>query len=143
MYGKTHEVKFLDALMIRTMDPETIQAVLGMNAKDYSLQLLREAGGAAFGHGINTTDGEEWQRSHALGKPTFSRVEIGIFDGLEFHFRRLVDLLPKVGSDVHLQPLLSRLVSFLPLNNFTLLSWRMSVANFLEKSKPPHGLFPY
>ena len=121
VYGKTHEVRFLNARMIRTMDPKNIQAVLGLNAKDFGLQPLRE--GLAmplFDHGINTTDGEAWQHSRSLIKPTFSRVEICNLDSLESHFGRLLDLLPRDGSEIDLQPLLSRLVCFadaLPITN--------------------------
>lgn len=110
-YGKTHEIRFLGKRMIRTMDPKNIQAVLGLNAKDYGLQPLRE--GLAlplFGHGINTTDGEYWQYSRSLIKPTFSRAEICNLESLELHVGRLLDLLPKDGATVDLQPLFSRLV---------------------------------
>ena len=113
VYGKTHEVQFLNAKMIRTMDPKNMQAVLGLNAKDYGLQPLRE--GLAmplFDHGINTTDGEAWQYSRSLIKPTFSRVEICNLSSLESHFGRLLDLLPRDGSEIDLQPLFSRLVCF-------------------------------
>ena len=112
-YGKTHEIRFLNARMIRTMDPKNIQAVLGLNAKDFGLQPLRE--GLAmplFGRGINTTDGEAWQHSRSLIKPTFSRVEICNLSSLESHVGRLLDLLPQDGSEFDLQPLLSRLVCF-------------------------------
>ena len=112
-YGKTHEIRFLNARMIRTMDPKNIQAVLALNAKDFGLQPLRE--GLAmplFGRGINTTDGEAWQHSRSLVKPTFSRVEICNLGSLEAHVGRLLDLLPQDGSEFDLQPLLSRLVCY-------------------------------
>ncbi|KUJ19155.1 cytochrome P450 alkane hydroxylase-like protein [Mollisia scopiformis] len=110
IYGKTHEVVFLGKRMIRTMEPKNIQAVLGLNAKDYGLQPLREGlAEPLFGHGINTTDGEYWQYSRSLIKPTFSRVEICNLASLEFHFKRLLELLPKDGATVDLQPLFSRL----------------------------------
>ena len=112
-YSKTHEIRFLNARMIRTMDPKNIQAVLGLNAKDFGLQPLRE--GLAmplFGRGINTTDGEAWQHSRSLIKPTFSRAEICNRNSLESHVGRLLDLLPRDGSEFDLQPLLSRLVCF-------------------------------
>lgn len=110
-YGKTHEIRFLNARMIRTMEPQNIQAVLGVNAKDFGLQPLRE--GLAmplFDRGINTTDGEFWQYSRSLIRPTFSRVEICNLSALEFHFGRLLDLIPRDRSEIDLQPLLSRLV---------------------------------
>lgn len=112
-YGKTHEIRFLNARMIRTMEPQNMQAVLGVNAKDFGLQPLRE--GLAmplFDHGINTTDGEFWQYSRSLIRPTFSRVEICNFSSLEVHFGRLLDLIPRNRSEIDLQPLLSRLVSY-------------------------------
>ena len=89
-----------------------MQAVLALNAKDFGLEPLRN--GLAmplFGRGINTTDGDEWQHSRSLIKPTFSRVEICNFDSLSFHFERFSALLPRDDSTVDLQPLLSRLVS--------------------------------
>ena len=111
VHGKTHEIRFLNARMIRTMDPKNIQAVLGLNSKDYGLQPLRDGlATPLFGNGINTTDGEAWQHSRSLIKPTFSRIEICNFSSLESHFGRLLDLLPHDGSEVDLQPLLSRLV---------------------------------
>ena len=132
-YGKTHEIRFLNARMIRTMDPRNIQAVLGFNAKDFGLQPLRE--GLAmplFGPGINTTDGEAWQHSRSLIKPTFSRTEICNLSSLEFHFGRFLDLLPQDGSEVDLQPLLSRLVCrtlyWLALNEH-------AISNFLYQNK--------
>lgn len=112
-YGKTHQIRFLNARMIRTMDPKNIQAVLGLNAKDFGLQPLRE--GLAmpmFGRGISTTDGEAWQHSRSLIRPTFSRAEICNLGSLEFHVGRLLDLVPQDGSEIDLQPLLSRLVCF-------------------------------
>lgn len=111
VYGKTHEVRFLGRHTIRTMDPKNIQTVLGLKAKDYGLQPLRE--GLAiplFDHGINTADGEYWQHSRSLIKPTFSRAEICNLASLEFHFRRLLELIPKDGAEVDLQPLFSRMV---------------------------------
>jgi len=116
VYGKTHEIRFLNVRMIRTMDSKNIQAVLGLNAKDFGLQPLRE--GLAmplFDRGINTTDGEYWQHSRSLIKPTFSRAEICDLGSLEFHFCRFLDLLPRDRSEVDLQPLLSRLVRFFDL----------------------------
>ena len=111
VYGKTHKVRFLGERMIRTMEPKNTQTLLGLNAKDYGLQPLRE--GLAmplFNHGINTTDGKYWQYSRSLIKPTFSRVEICNLASLEFHFGRLLELVPKDGTAVDLQPLFSRLV---------------------------------
>lgn len=105
VYRKTHEIRFLNARMIRTMESKNIQVVLGLNAKAFGLQPLRE--GLAmplFDHGINTTDGEAWQHSRSLIKPIFSRVEICNLSSLESHFGRLLDLLPQDGSEVDLHP---------------------------------------
>lgn len=111
VYGKTHQITFLGQRMIRTMDPKNMQAVLGLNENDYGLQPLREGlAEPLFGRGINTTDGEYWHYSRSLIKPTFSRMEICNFASLEFHFQRLMELLPRHGTAVDLQPLFSRLV---------------------------------
>lgn len=130
VYGKTHEIRFLNARMIRTMDPQNMQAVLALNAKDFGLQPLRE--GLAmplFDHGINTTDGKFWQYSRSLIKPTFSRIEICNFSSLEFHFSRFLDLMPRDRSEIDLQPLFSRLVRYL-----TFLIDRVSVEKFFCSS---------
>jgi len=110
LYGKTHEIRLPGKRMIRTMDSKNIQTVLGLNSKDYGLQPPREGFAMPlFGHGINTTDGEYWQYSRSLVKPTFSRAEICNFESMEFHFKRLQELLPTDGATVDLHPLFSRL----------------------------------
>ena len=97
--------------MIRTMDSRNIQAILSTNARDFGLQPLREGlAEPLFGRGINTTDGEEWQQFRATVNPTFNRVEICNFGLLETHFQRLLDHIPKDGSQVDLQPLFSQMV---------------------------------
>lgn len=89
-----------------------MQAVLGLNARNYGLEPLSEGlAMPSFGKGINTTDGEYWLHSRASIKPTFSKMEICDFTSLEMHFSRLVDLIPKDGMMVDLQSLFSRLMS--------------------------------
>lgn len=56
-----------------------------------------------------TTDGSFWEHSRALIRPTFARAQIANLSTLEVHVSRMIDLIPKDGSTVDLQPLFARL----------------------------------
>ena len=110
--GKTYEVNLLGRRMIHTMDPENIQSAWATNFKAWGLQPLREGLAVPFfDKGINTTDGEFWQHSRSLIRPTFARTEVANFKSLEKHTNRFLTRLPRDGSSVDLQTLFSCLVS--------------------------------
>ena len=112
--GKTYETNLLGQRMIHTMDARNIQTAWAHNYKDWGLQPLREGLAVPFfDKGINTTDGEFWQYSRSLIRPTFARTEVADFASLEKHTDRFLTRVPRDGSTVDVQKLFSCLVSFL------------------------------
>lgn len=110
--GKTYQVNLLGERMIHTMDPRNIQAAWANNYKDWGLQPLREGLAVPFfDKGINTTDGEFWQHSRALIRPTFARTEVANFESLAKHTDRFMTRVPRDGSTIDVQKLFSCLVS--------------------------------
>lgn len=110
--GKTYEVNLLGRRMIHTMNAENIQSAWATKYKDWGLQPLREGLAVPFfDKGINTTDGEYWQHSRSLIRPTFARTEVANFKSLEKHTDRFLARVPRDGSLIDLQALFSCLVS--------------------------------
>lgn len=63
-----------------------------------------------MGDGIPITDGSARVHSRALSKPISKRSRIGNFAVFERHVGRILDLLPRSGDVVDIQPLVKRLV---------------------------------
>ena len=110
-YGKTYEVNLIGEKMIHTMDPRNMQTVWANNNKDWGLQPLREGlASPFFGKAILNSDGLDWQYSRSLIKPTFARIEVANLKSLGKHTDRFLARLPRDGSTIDLQELLSYLV---------------------------------
>ena len=64
-----------------------------------------------FGKGIMCTDGETWKHSRNLIKPTFANKQITDLYPVAHatHVQKFLDLIPRDGSIVDLQPLFGRL----------------------------------
>lgn len=106
--GKTYEVSILGQRIIHTMDAKNIQTAWANSWKDWGLQPIREGLAVPFfDKGINTTDGEYWQHSRSLIRPTFSRIEVANLKSLEKHTDRFLTRLPRDGSTIDLQGLFS------------------------------------
>ena len=102
--------------MIHTMDARNIETAWAHNYKDWGLQPLREGLAVPFfDKGINTTDGEFWQYSRSLIRPTFARTEVENFASLEKDAGRFLTRVPRDDSKVHVQKLFSCFVSFLEM----------------------------
>ena len=107
--GHTWEEQFFDRKVINTSDMVNIQHVaalgfdnFGKPSRSYALRL--------FGHGIFASEGAKWKFSRELIKPTFSKVEIGDVRSREVHVNRFLELIPRDGSTIDMQPLLKKLV---------------------------------
>ncbi|KAL8705570.1 MAG: hypothetical protein Q9201_001310 [Fulgogasparrea decipioides] len=111
LYGTTFEANLWGVRVIKTIQPEIMEAVYATFFKNFGLQPLRlDVGGPFFGKGILTTDGAFWEHSRALIRPTFARTRFANFHSLEMHVDRLIDLIPGDGSTFDLQPLFRRLI---------------------------------
>lgn len=96
--------------MVNTAEPENIKAILSTKFKDFELPKRRkETFAATFGHGIFTTDGEEWAASRALLRPSFTRSLIGDLQVFESHISKMISKIPINGSTVDLQDLFFKL----------------------------------
>ena len=72
-----YSYEILNRTTIFTIDPENLQAILSTQFQGFSLGITRRANFSPFlGHGIFTEDGEEWERSHSMLRPHFSRTQI-------------------------------------------------------------------
>ncbi|PVH96485.1 cytochrome P450 [Periconia macrospinosa] len=104
-YGHTFTVcSLLSQPTIYTIAPENIRAV--NSEKAWGIEPLRLEGMEYFcGQGFLTTDGEIWQHSRKLLKPTFAKANLLDLSILSREFDQLVHDIPKEGTAVDLQPL--------------------------------------
>ncbi|KAF4627950.1 hypothetical protein G7Y89_g10205 [Cudoniella acicularis] len=110
-YGKTFKSNSWGTTVINTCEPRNIQTVLALSFKSFGKVKVQpeKQGGSLMAQGIFTADGPIWARSRALIRPTFARSEISNFSSLEKHVSRFLDLIPRDGSTVDLQPLTKNL----------------------------------
>lgn len=111
-YGDTFAFKLLGfKTRISTCHPRNIQTIVATNSDDWGVEPLRRGLTAGFvGKGVFSEDGDFHKFSRALIKPIFNRSDIADLDNLEIHVARFLDLIPKDGSTIDLQPLFKRLV---------------------------------
>jgi cytochrome P450 len=109
-YGHTFQSNPYGKTGIFTIEPPNLQAILATDSKSFGLEPLRLFFFEPFiGRGIVTTDGPFWKHSRALIRPTFARAQVADLSAMKIHVDRLIDLIPKDGSTVDLQPLFARL----------------------------------
>ncbi|KAL9612093.1 MAG: hypothetical protein Q9167_003315 [Letrouitia subvulpina] len=106
--GPTYGVKILGQTTIYTMDPKNIQAILSDRFKDFALGNRLAIMEKLLGKGIFTADGNGWVHSRSMLRPIFASNQAGNLDMLENHLQNLFKLIPRDGSTVDLQPLMSR-----------------------------------
>lgn len=111
-YGKTFVSNAWGRTVLNTMDSQVIQSILTVESKKFGVAPDRtEALAPLMKDGIFTADGEAWTKSRALAKQIFSGVRQTTIPALEPHVNHLLNLIPRDGSTVDLQPLLKRMVS--------------------------------
>ncbi|KAL9105252.1 MAG: hypothetical protein Q9187_008746, partial [Circinaria calcarea] len=135
-YGSTFQSKLYGTTKFFCIEPQNIQTVLMKDARSWGLQPIRLFALEPFaGKGIMNTDGVFWEHSRALIRPIFARAQIAELHLVAFHrhVNRFLDLIPRDGSTVDLQPLLARL----GLDSSTEFLFGESVDSLLpEASKP-------
>jgi len=95
---------------IATIEPENLKTIQSLKFKDWSLGKRRRANFTPLiGHGIFTSNGEEWQHSRDMLRPNFVRNQIGDVATFETHVSHLIDAIPRDGETVDLQDLFFRL----------------------------------
>lgn len=92
--GWTLSVNIFGDESVWTADPDNVRAVLATNAKDWSIGRMRvDAFDPLFGPNIITSDGEAWQASRSIMRPSFARSQINDterFARYYEHFRRRI-----------------------------------------------------
>lgn len=103
-------MKILAVELYLTDDPENIKMMLATSFDQWSLGQERIAQMSSYlGDGIFTTEGAAWKHSRDMLRPCFERSQVADVSILEKHTNRLIDLLPKDGTTVDLQPLFHEL----------------------------------
>jgi cytochrome P450 len=109
LLGNTFESRQLLKPAILTVEPENIMAILALNFKDYGIGHRLQRVGPLLGAGIFTHDGEHWETSRALIRPSFSRKQVADLTQFEELLSELLSLIPRDGkTTVDLQDLLFR-----------------------------------
>lgn len=110
-YGLTFLSTALGKTRIFTIDPSNLRAILATNFRDWGVQPLRLAPWEPFlGKGVMDTDGVFWKHSREMVQPLFGRQQITNLASFEVHLSRLIELIPRDGSTIDLQPLFARLI---------------------------------
>ncbi|KAH6663753.1 cytochrome P450 [Halenospora varia] len=109
-FGKTFQVNALVSIPeVCTLETENIR-VLMTNGKDWGVEPLRLDGMEYLcGRGFLTTDGDMWNHSRKLLKPTFARNNLLDLGTLSKELDRLLDQVPNDGSTIDLAPGLSNM----------------------------------
>ncbi|KAK9364724.1 cytochrome P450 [Lipomyces kononenkoae] len=96
-YGATFASRVLGEMIINTIDPENIKAVLATEFNDFDLGNRYEAFYPLLGDGIFTLDHQAWSRSRALLRPQFSRQQVSDVAKLEPYVQDLILRLAGAG----------------------------------------------
>ena len=109
-YGYTFQSNLFGKTEVFSADPQNLQAVFATDFRSFGVQPMRLfVFEPLIGKGIMTMDGSHWAASRALLQPIFTRTQITDLSTFNTHVTRLIDLIPKDGSTVDLQPLFARL----------------------------------
>lgn len=90
---------------IETVEPENIKTILALEFKKWSFGKARDEVKVLFGDGIFNRTGAAWQRSRDMLRPHFARSQIADLPMIEKHILQLLNLIPRDGLTVDLQPL--------------------------------------
>ena len=111
-YGHTFQSRSWLSSKIYTIEPQNLQAIFSSDFTSWGVQPMRLFAFEPFvGKGIMCTDGETWKHSRNLIKPTFAKKQIADLHLVAYatHVQKFLDLIPRDGSTVDLQPLFGRL----------------------------------
>ncbi|KAL2863129.1 cytochrome P450 [Aspergillus lucknowensis] len=103
--GNTVRAQRITTPMILTREPENVKTILSLKFNDYSMGDRLQIFGRLLGHGIFTSDGEDWTRSRHMIRPNFVKEQVAHLEIFEELMEDLFALIPADGSTVDLQDL--------------------------------------
>ncbi|KAH8586803.1 putative cytochrome P450 alkane hydroxylase [Bisporella sp. PMI_857] len=107
--GNTFSVNIMGRKIHVTTEPENVKALLSTQFTDFGLGRRMDALGAFLGTGIFTSDGQMWEHSRALVRPSFTKNQLSDLAIYEAHIQTLISKIPKDGAPIDLQPLFFQL----------------------------------
>ncbi|KAL8688711.1 MAG: hypothetical protein Q9218_005445 [Villophora microphyllina] len=110
-HGTTFQCVVYNTTKVYTIAPRNLQSVFGTDFDSWGIATLRLFFFGPFtGKGIMTSDGQFWNHSRALLKPTFSRTQISDLSAYSVHVDNLLVALSKYdGLGVDLKPYFEKL----------------------------------
>ena len=104
----TYWAKNLGQWILFTDEPENIKAILATNFEDFAIAgpRLYSLVPLLGSRSIFTTNGENWQKSRAMIRPSFVRNQVADLECFNRHIGNLLDKIPRDGSTFDLQELL-------------------------------------
>ena len=114
-YGPTYRESSWFSTTLKTSDAANVQVIYGSKAKEYGVQPLRLVAMRPFcGEGMLTTDGSTWERSRTMIRPSFHKSNIFELSAFERSVKHLILRIPRDGSTVDFQSLISLMVRIAP-----------------------------
>lgn len=109
--GKTFESNWIGQRVVNTMDQANIQTVLSLSSGNFIMSPLRnKIAEPLLGKGLLTRDGKAWQHARNLATSVLSKDQAADLPSLEKHINKSLELIPRDGATVDLQPLFKCLV---------------------------------
>jgi cytochrome P450 len=121
-YGHTYQSFPFGRRSVSTIYPQNLQMIFTENDTFGVGPLREQASEPMIGRGIVSSDGAVWAHARTMIKPTFNKSQIADRKMFSAHVERFLQLLPRDGSGVDLQPLFDRLVRCFPL--LAIAAWR-------------------
>ncbi|KAH9905495.1 putative cytochrome P450 alkane hydroxylase [Xylariomycetidae sp. FL2044] len=114
--GRTYESATVGlSPIIFTVDPENLKTILATDFQKWDLgPRRRKLLSPLVGKGIFTSDGQAWEHSRSLIRPSFTKLRMTDVSLFEIHFQNFLSILPPENPvsgliDVDLQPLVFRM----------------------------------
>lgn len=98
--GETYSLNVANKLILFTIDPENIKAILATQFNEFVLGSRHAYFLPLLGDGIFTLDSHGWKNSRAMLRPQFSREQIAHVKSLEPHLQTLASHVRKANGAV-------------------------------------------
>ncbi|KAF7941177.1 hypothetical protein EAE99_000814 [Botrytis elliptica] len=109
-YGKTVLTNNWGTKQYMTMDPIVIQTVLALEVDKFGVAPMNHPMcSPLLGEGIMTVDGHAWKKSRSLLNLVFTKAQVSELSSLEAHVKIFMDLIPRDGTTIDMQPLCKKL----------------------------------